>query len=221
MVRFVALLGLSVMALTAACVSIGANVNVSTSAPHGDYVEARTATVFAGPCHYASEREMMGREAVMAWNVKSGSWNGVDLTGVKAVAAVAAERNLEDDAAPRSSILFVNHDTSLAQRRAMVSWVRSNHATVLGNVLSVQASIMTFEIDGDRFTVKADCSVELEGKALENRRCGNMPSEIWYTPLSPMRTRFVGSVETFRQTEYSLQRAFSYPADNCAFVGTF
>ena len=33
----------------------------------GDYVEARTASVFAGACHYNGELVTTGRDAIMAW----------------------------------------------------------------------------------------------------------------------------------------------------------
>jgi hypothetical protein len=35
----------------------------------GDYVEVRTASVFAGACHYNGEVVTTGRDAIMAWNV--------------------------------------------------------------------------------------------------------------------------------------------------------
>jgi hypothetical protein len=233
MARFVASLGLPFLLLTVACAARGGrvnasagaphggNVNVAAGVPHGDYVEARTATVFAGACHYASEREMLGREAVMAWRVQSGTWNGIDLTGVEAVAVVAAERNLENADAPRASVLLVKQGAAAAQREAMAAWVRSNHAAVLGEIVAVKTVPLTFEVEGDRFAVKAEPAVELEGRALANRRCCNMPSQIWYDALSPMTRRVVGSVETFRQQDRDLRRDFQYPADNCAFVGTF
>ena len=47
----------------------------------GDYVEVRTASVFAGACHYNGEVVTTGRDAMMAWNVTSGKWQGVDLSG--------------------------------------------------------------------------------------------------------------------------------------------
>src|SRR5881227_2800165 len=62
----------------------------------GDYVEVRTASVFAGACHYNGEVTTTGRDAMMAWNVTSGKWQGVDLTGVKVVAIVSSEENLGD-----------------------------------------------------------------------------------------------------------------------------
>src|SRR5690606_42105676 len=60
----------------------------------GEYVEARTAEVFAGGCIMNSEAETMGRQAVMAWRITSGSYDGVPLDGLTVVAAIAGDRNL-------------------------------------------------------------------------------------------------------------------------------
>src|SRR5678809_291354 len=75
----------------------------------GDYVEVRTASVFAGACHYNGEVTTTGRDAMMAWSVSSGKWQGVDLAGVRAVAIVSSDANLaENDAAKQSEILIDN-----------------------------------------------------------------------------------------------------------------
>jgi len=60
-----------------------------STAIKGDYVEARTASVFAGACHYNGELVTTGHEAVAAWSFASGSRDGVDLSGVRAAAAIA------------------------------------------------------------------------------------------------------------------------------------
>src|SRR5215216_7526373 len=83
------------------------------------YVEARTASVFAGACHYNGELTTAGREAVLAWSVKEGSWDGVPLAGVRAVAVVGSEANLSDTAAARRSELIVDSSASAAQAAAM------------------------------------------------------------------------------------------------------
>src|SRR5687767_3291066 len=62
----------------------------------GDYVEVRTASVFAGACHYNGEVVTTGRDALMAWNVTSGKWQGVDLSGVRVMAIVSADANLSE-----------------------------------------------------------------------------------------------------------------------------
>src|SRR5260221_14375512 len=60
----------------------------------GAYVEARTAEVFTGGCIMGSEAETVGKQAVLAWKVDRGSFNGVSLDGLSVVAAVAGDRNL-------------------------------------------------------------------------------------------------------------------------------
>src|SRR5258705_8553418 len=78
----------------------------------GDYVEVRTASVFAGACHYNGEVTTTGRDAMMAWNVTSGKWQGVDLTGLRPMAIVSAGANLSDNRAPRRSGNVIYHTPS-------------------------------------------------------------------------------------------------------------
>src|SRR5262249_45681032 len=61
----------------------------------GDYVESRSANVYVGACHHEGEIQTAGRNAVMAWNITEGEYNGVSLQGVKVVAVVAADKHLE------------------------------------------------------------------------------------------------------------------------------
>src|ERR1700704_5134616 len=60
----------------------------------GEYVEARTAEVFTGGCIMNSEAEAMGKQAVLAWKVDRGSFNGIAIDGLSVVAALSGDRNL-------------------------------------------------------------------------------------------------------------------------------
>src|SRR6266699_2973807 len=60
----------------------------------GSYVEARTAEVFTGGCIMGSEAETMGKEAVLAWKVDRGTFNGISLDGLSVVAALNENTNL-------------------------------------------------------------------------------------------------------------------------------
>jgi hypothetical protein len=64
----------------------------------GHYLEARTADVYTGPCFANSEVNLAGREAILAWRVADGGWNGMDLAGLSVVAVIAAEATLGDAA---------------------------------------------------------------------------------------------------------------------------
>ena len=74
----------------------------------GEYVEVRTASVFAGACHYNGEVVTTGRDALMAWNVTSGKWQNVDLSGVRAMAIVSSKSNLSELTAARQSELIID-----------------------------------------------------------------------------------------------------------------
>src|SRR5678809_951142 len=81
----------------------------------GDYVEVRTASVFAGACHFNGEVVTTGHEAMMAWNVTSGKWQGVDLSGVRVMAIVSADATLAEDNAARQSEIIIDSNASRAQ----------------------------------------------------------------------------------------------------------
>src|SRR4029453_17856983 len=92
----------------------------------GSYVEARTAEVFTGGCIMGSEAETMGKQAVLAWKVDRGSFNGVALDGLSVVAAVAGDRNLGiyeigGAKATSKSALFVDERATPPQRIALVA----------------------------------------------------------------------------------------------------
>ena len=96
----------------------------------GSYVEARTAEVFTGGCIMNSEAETMGREAVLAWQIDRGSFNGVSLDGLSVVAAVAGDRNLGmremGGAIPSKvqSLVMVDERASEEQKQALVAFAR-------------------------------------------------------------------------------------------------
>src|SRR5436853_3423142 len=101
----------------------------------GDYVEVRTASVFAGACHYNGEVVTTGRDAMMAWNVTSGKWQGVDLSGVRAMAIVSSDANLSENNAARQSEIIVDSNASRAQALAVLNALREKYAASLGNVV--------------------------------------------------------------------------------------
>src|SRR5229473_3024740 len=105
-------------AVMAVLVLIGALVfgaSAESVSIRGDYVEVRTASVFAGACHYNAEVTTTGRDALMAWNVTSGSWNGIDLAGVRAMAIVTSDVNLSDRDAARRSEIIIDRSASHSQ----------------------------------------------------------------------------------------------------------
>src|SRR5437867_8700046 len=54
----------------------------------GDHLETRSADVYTGQCFANGEVNLVGNEAILAWHVQSGSWDGVPLEGLTVAAAV-------------------------------------------------------------------------------------------------------------------------------------
>ena len=104
----------------------------------GDYVEVRTASVFAGACHYNGEVVTTGRDALMAWNVTSGKWQGVDLTGVRVLAIVSADANLGETSAARQSEIIIDSSASRTQALAITNALKEKYAASLGKIVEVR-----------------------------------------------------------------------------------
>src|SRR5260370_29768487 len=88
---------------------------------HGDYIETRSADVYTGQCFANGEVNLVGNEAIVAWHVESGSWDGVPLDGLTVAAAVRAQATLGDPYAnpyPAESILIVDDQANMQQRTA-------------------------------------------------------------------------------------------------------
>jgi hypothetical protein len=106
----------------------------------GDYVEARTADVFTGPCFSNAEIFITGKNAVMAWKVSEGSWKGVKLTNLCVAAAVVGTTTFSEDQPERAqSVLIVDAKATDREREALVDLAK----TLGGNRLSHVAKVVT------------------------------------------------------------------------------
>src|SRR3974377_1697836 len=77
----------------------------------GDYLETRSADVYTGQCFANGEGNLVGNEAILAWHVQEGKWNGVALDGLTVAAAVRAKATLGDpyaDPYPATSVILVD-----------------------------------------------------------------------------------------------------------------
>jgi hypothetical protein len=187
----------------------------------GVYVEARTASVFAGACHYNGELTTAGREAVLAWSVKEGSWGGVNLAGVRAVAVVGSEANLTDSSSARRSELIVDSNASTAQAAALTRAVESAYGKVLGRVVEVRRAPVSFVAEGKSFKVSAPGAAMLDVEALPDDLCCRMPQLVWYAPLVSVEGRKVGYTRTAAYSGGAAGEAWQRTGENGAFYGTF
>ena len=186
----------------------------------GDYVEVRTASVFAGACHYNGEVVTTGRNAMMAWNVTSGKWQGVDLSGVRVLAIVSADANLAEGNAARQSEIIIDANASRTQAFAMVNALKEKYAASLGKVVEVRSAPITFERNGRTYAIMTN-EAAINVEAMPNDLCCKMPNLIWYAPLVGLENRKVGYTAKALYSGKVVGEPWSRSGENSAFYGTF
>jgi hypothetical protein len=189
------------------------------AAVKGDYVEVRTASVFAGACHYNGELVTTGRDAILAWNVTAGEFNGVNLAGVKAVAVVSSEANLIDDTAARKSEIVI--DGTDAQVTAMTAMMKSQSAATLGTIVSTKRGPITFKHDKDGYAVDAAGFASAKVSAMPDGACCKQPNDVWYEPLTKLEARKVGYTAAASYAGGKVGTKWDRANENSAFYGSF
>ncbi len=204
-----------------ACVgAVGLTSQAESTSVKGDYVEVRTASVFAGACHYNGEVTTTGRDALMAWNVKSGTWKGVDLTGVRAIASVSADDNLSNAQARRRAEVIVDNSASHAQAVAMLEAIKSRYAEALGEIVSVRSAPISFKHEGQTYEVSS-AAAAIDVEAMPNDLCCRMPNLVWYSPLVPLSQRKVGYTISAVYKGHTVGDDWERAGENSAFYGSF
>jgi hypothetical protein len=186
----------------------------------GDYVEARTASVFAGACHYNGEVMTTGRDAVMAWSISHGTWKGVDLTGVRAAAAVTSDASLGDADGKRSSELVIDSAATDAQAAAMTDLLKARCGSSLGTLLNIRRATVSFKHDAEHYEFAATGLASATVDAMPNHECCKQPELVWYSPLSPVTDRRVGFTQSARY-EGKIAEPWQRSEENSAFYGAF
>ncbi len=188
------------------------------AAVKGDYVEVRTASVFAGACHYNGELVTTGRDAILAWNITEGQHDGVNLAGVKVVAVVSSESNLIDENALRQSEIVI--DGTEAQANAWTAMMKDQSAQ-LGTIVSTRRSPVTFKHDKGGYTVNAAGFASARVQAMPDGECCRQPNLVWYESLTKVEARKVGYTAAASYAGGKVGTKWDRANENSAFYGSF
>jgi hypothetical protein len=156
----------------------------------GNYMEFRNADVYTGPCFANSQVGLTGNNAVLAWQINNGEWNGVSLSGLNVVAVVRASATLGDpysDPLPAKTAFFVDSRANTVQRAALISFAQSQSAGLLNDVVDVNTAPISFSANPSRMaseTLTVGNIVKLSTRAItmNDMICHN--EETYYPPLS-------------------------------------
>jgi hypothetical protein len=221
------LLGSASVLFASAALSLGAAIPSTTI--HGNYVEARTADVFTGPCFANAEVGLVGELAVIGWNVSQGSWHGVNLDGLSVVGVVRAKHTLGDayeTSYPVKSVLIVDSRANTEQRLALQSFAKRMAGDLLQDVVRVEYQPINLSFDhNDVHSMKAHLAAgklaNIETRAINegDHICRN--EEVWYRPLSKVDHAMPAYSLAHNFSGEGLGTKWSNPYKRSAFVGTF
>jgi len=201
----------------------GASLLAGTSVS-GKYVEARTAEVFTGGCIMSSEADTVGKQAVLAWKVDRGSFNGVALDGLSVVAALSGDANLgiHEIGGVRAKVrsaLVVDERANAAQRIALVAMATELAKGNVGTIVNVTSAPIQFSesehgVNVATNQVKLDVSKHLD----HDPTCGSMQ---WFAPLATVTEATMSQTEEHSFTGGSLGTKWSAPNKRSSYIGSF
>ena len=217
----------------ALAISLAASLSFAGGLPsgsiYGNYVEARTADVYTGPCFANSEVGLTGQLAVFGWKVTKGTWNGVALDDLGVVGVVRASSTLGDvyhTVYPVKAVLIVDERANPEQRLALQSFAKRMGGDLLQDVVRVDYQPIDISFaNGDLHSMKATLTAgnlaKIQTRALnENDHiCRN--EEVWYRPL----TKVEHAMPAFATANFfkgqGLDEQWSSPDKRSAFVASF
>lgn len=187
----------------------------------GEYLEARSVSVYVGACHYGAEYVEGGREATLVWNIHHGVWKGVSLDGLTVVAVVTARNNLALDTSTRRSVLYIDQRATAVQRSALADLMTTKRSEVLGEVVSTEIAPITFTKEGVKYDLRVGEALTLSISRYPCQNC-TQPHQIWYKPLEQLDTPIVGKSTAYCYQDKILSVTWNCGEDtNNVFVGGF
>ncbi len=127
-------------------------VSVAAQQLRGDYIESRSTDVYVAQCFANGEAGLTGNQALLAWHVEQGSWNGVKLDGLTVAAAVRARATLGDpygEPYPAQAALMVDDAADSAQRQALIALAQHEGGKLLENVARVDYVPVVMDVPQD------------------------------------------------------------------------
>lgn len=221
------------LVLAAATLCLSASFAFSAKLPtnhvHGEYVEARTADVYTGPCFANSEIGLAGDLAVMGWKIETGSFDGVNLDGLSVMGVVRAKGTLGDYAQPdmpAKAVLILDESANAEQRIALKAFAQKMGGGLLSDVVRVDYRPISFTLaDNSIHSTKAVmiggdlAKLETRPLAAGDQICHN--EAVWYQPLTKLDHAMPAYTMSNDYTGKGLGTTWNYTGNRGSFVGSF
>lgn len=221
------------MKLLCLAAALSASVSFAAGLParsiSGQYMEARTADTYTGPCFANGEVDINGKEAVFGWKINNGLWKGVNLQGLGVVGVVRTAHTLGDltrPVNPAKAVLIVDERATAEQREALVAFAKAQAPDLLNNVVKVTAAAVDLVVENGnihggaaRLTAGSLAEVRTRGLTEADHLCGN--EDIFYPPLAKLEHVMPAyALENSYQGE-GLNEKWTVRYRRSGFLGTF
>ena len=195
----------------------------------GNYMEARTADVYTGPCFANAETGLVGELAVMGWKISQGSWQGVDLSGLSVVGVVRAKSTLGDvevKSNPAKAVLIIDAKADPEQRLALAAFAKHMSNDLLADVVKIDTqpidlAIQNNDLHSHNATLTAGELAKIQTRAMAegDQICHN--ESVWYQPLSRTSHAMPAYALANQYEGTGLGVTWSSPDKRSAFIASF
>lgn len=193
----------------------------------GDYLETRSADVYTGQCFANGEVNLVGNEAILAWRVQNGSWDGVALDGLSVAAAIRAHGTLGDpyeNPLPAEAVVIVDDQASPQQQAALVAFAHQMGGDLLKNVAQVIPAPMEMIVSPEKpgsawLRAGQFATIQTRSVGDQDHVCGNEVT--FYPPLTPTTHSMPAVAMTDAYHGPGLGVDWESHGKRSAFVGTF
>jgi hypothetical protein len=219
------LLGTCLLAAT----GLAAKLPTISNNVRGEYIEARTADVYTGPCYANGEVGQTGKLAVMGWHIEQGSFDGVKLDGLSVAGVLRAKDTLGDftlTSNPSKAVIIVDRNASPEQQIALRGFAQRAGGALLSDVVRVDVQPIVFTMQDNSVHSRVASFVagdlaKVSTRPLEetDQICHN--ESVWYPPLVKMEHAMAAYTTGNAYTGDALGETWSYPEKRGSFIGTF
>lgn len=193
----------------------------------GYYVESRSCQVYTGPCFANAEMALTGKDAVMAWGVADGRFDGVDLSGLNVVMVVRASETLGFGGldAPESikSLVIVDERANPAQREALIAFAKKQTGKAGRSIVRVETQPIEVSVDPGTLVgkVKAGSWVNVLTRKARPHDCICTNEVAYYPPLTSLKYFAAGVCTESEFKGRGLGNRWSLPNSRSAYLGEF
>ncbi|MBI3865081.1 MAG: DUF1326 domain-containing protein [Planctomycetia bacterium] len=218
------------LGLVVGCVvALGAVSNCFAGGISGEYLEARTCDVYTGPCFANGEIGIAGKEAVMAWRIDEGKWQGKDLSGLGVALIVKANYTLGLGGTfyvnpdKITAVIVVDEKASVEQKAALLHFVKDSAPALTKDVVKVQEAPISLTNDhlAGKGVFTAGKLSRIETRALAKGDCVCSNESVIYPPLTKVDNAHAAYTLNMTYDGKDLERTWSTVNKRSAFLATF